>query len=374
MFYKIKPLDTLFFKDGRPFTMGAETWANPVFPPYPSTVYGAIRTWLIFERGDLKDFENRKFEKELGEIKRDEEGKIKEITKGSLKIKGPLLALEDTLYFPVPKDLLKEKGEKEKNLYDIDLVNKPEILISDYNLEKCLVNKRDIELEEADELLDIYGLKDYLEGKGKINYTEKYELFTKELKTGIKRSRKTLSTEEGYLYRIPMIKLYKKDKEASLYIEIEGITNYPEKGLIQLGGEGKTAQIEKIQNNLLENLQNINFKFENKIFKIYLATPAIFRKGWVPDWIDENNFEGVYKGIKLKLIACAIGKHILVGGWDLVKKKPKPMYKAVPAGSVYYFEILDDSTPDKIKNTFHLKNISDINPEEGFGLSLIGEV
>ncbi|MGC9101202.1 MAG: type III-B CRISPR module-associated protein Cmr3 [Caldisericum sp.] len=364
MFYKIKPLDTLFFRDGRPFSMGAETWANPVFPPYPSTVYGAIRTWLIFEWGDLEKFKKGELKEELGTLE----------NKGSLKIKGPLLALEDTLYFPVPKDLLKEKGKKDKNLYDIDLVNKPEIFISDYNLAKCLVNKSDTELEEADEFLNRDRLKNYLEGKKIIRYTEKDELFTKELKTGIKRSRKTLSTEEGYLYRIPMIKLYKKDKEASLYVEIEGLNNYPEKGLIQLGGEGKTAQIEKIQNSLLESLQNINFKFENRRFKIYLATPAIFKKGWLPDWIDESSFEGEFNGIKLKLIACAIGKFVLIGGWDLARKKPKPMYKAVPAGSVYYFEILDNSTPDKIKDAFYLKNISDINSEEGFGLSLVGEV
>ncbi|MGC8977694.1 MAG: type III-B CRISPR module-associated Cmr3 family protein, partial [Candidatus Ratteibacteria bacterium] len=137
MFYKIKPLDTLFFRDGRPFSMGAETWANPVFPPYPSTVYGAIRTWLIFEWGNLEKFKKGELKEDLGTLE----------NKGSLKIKGPLLALEDILYFPVPKDLLKEKGKKDENLYDIDLINKPEIFISDYNLEKCLVNKSDTELE-----------------------------------------------------------------------------------------------------------------------------------------------------------------------------------------------------------------------------------
>jgi len=58
----------------------------------------------------------------------------------------------------------------------------------------------------------------------------------------------------------------------------------------------------------------------------------------------------------------------------LANQKPKPMFKAVPAGSIYYFKILDNTTPEKIKETFHLKNISDINSEEGYGLSLIGEV
>jgi CRISPR-associated protein Cmr3 len=193
-----------------------------------------------------------------------------------------------------------------------------------------------------------------------------------EKKTGIKKSRKTLSSEEGYLYRIPMVKL---KKEASLLIEIDGISNCPGSGLLQIGGEGKIVKIEKKESdNQLMTLMDINFKFENKIFKLYFATSAIFENGWLPRWVNKSTFEGEYKGIKVKLVSCAIGKFNLIGGWDLANNRPKPMYKAVPAGSVYYFKILDDTPAEKIKEVFHLKNISDINLEEGFGLSLLGEV
>ncbi len=61
--------------------MGSETWADSIFPPYPSTIYGAIRSWLIFEKGGLKDFKEGKFKEELGT----------ENEKGSLLIKGPFL-------------------------------------------------------------------------------------------------------------------------------------------------------------------------------------------------------------------------------------------------------------------------------------------
>jgi len=364
MWYKIKPLDTLFFRDGRPFTMGSETWANPIFPPYPSTVYGAIRTWLIFERGSLKEFKEGKFKEELGTPSE----------KGNLKIKGPFICLNDNLYFPVPFDFFKKKDapEKEKKLFYINCINKSKIFISDYCLKRILINKNDFELKECGGFIDIDSLKNYLMVNKNIpEFIEKKEIFSYEKKTGIKRSRKTLSSEEGYLYRIPMIRLKKK---TSLFVEIDGLNRYPE-GLLQIGGEGKTAKIEKIENyDPLMTLRDIDFKFENKIFKLYLATPAIFEKGWLPDWINEKTFEGNYDGIKLKLIACSIGKYKLIGGWDLANNRPKPMYKAVPSGSVYYFKILDDTSAERIKEVFHLKNISDINPEEGFGLSLVGEV
>jgi len=143
MFYRIKPLDTLFFRDGRPFTMGAETWANLIFPPYPTTVYGSIRSWLIFEKGNLKDFENGKFESELGTPN----------NKGSLKITGVFIELNDILRFPIPKDLLEPK-KNNKILSSIDLIQRPKIFISDYDLDYILVNKSDEKLDEAKGFLD----------------------------------------------------------------------------------------------------------------------------------------------------------------------------------------------------------------------------
>jgi len=44
MIIEFTPLDTLFFRDGKPFNKGFETVAETIFPPYPATVYGALRT------------------------------------------------------------------------------------------------------------------------------------------------------------------------------------------------------------------------------------------------------------------------------------------------------------------------------------------
>ena len=361
MWYKIEPLDTLFFRDGRPFSMGAETWANPVFPPYPSTLYGAIRTWLIFEKGNLEDFKNGKFKEEIGTT----------TEKGKLKIKGPFVALENNLFFPVPNDMLSNNARNAR-LVSVGLLKKPNCLISDYCLEKMLINKTDLLLDNVDGFIDIFSLKDYLAAKEvDLSFVEKNEIFFSEKKTGIKRNRKTLSSEEECLYRVPMIRL---KKEANFFVEIDGLNSYPKEGIIQFGGEGKIVKIEQFNNDPLATLRNLNFEFKDKIFKLYLATPCIFKNGWYPSWIKPENFEGEYNGVKLRLVGCAIGKFNLIGGWDLAGKKPKVMYKAVPAGSVYYFKILADTSIEKVKETFHLQNISDINSEEGFGLSLVGEV
>ncbi|MEO0297355.1 MAG: type III-B CRISPR module-associated protein Cmr3 [candidate division WOR-3 bacterium] len=360
MWIKIYPNDTLFFRSGRPFSMGSETWADSIFPPYPSTIYGALRTFLIFERGSLREFKSGKYKKDIGTPDK----------KGTMKIIGPFIFNSENgkTYLPSPLDLVMKKENKKKDkLFQISKLKKPEIFYAEYPLEDILIYPKREQVESAEGYLDSITFKEYLQGQ-KREYSFISGFYTTEPKIGIAREDITLSSKEGYLYRIPMIRL---KKDYCFLVKFDGIENMPEKGLFALGGEGKTVKFEKINNNPLEDLENMNFELKDGIFKIYLATPAIFEKGWLPGWINEETMEGEKDGIKLKLIACAIGKFIRIAGWDMAKNEPKSMYKAVPDGSVYYFKVLSGSLGE-IKKVFHFKNISDINPEEGFGLSFIG--
>lgn len=342
-------------------TMGTDTWAEVIFPPSPATFYGAIRSFLIFQRGGLKDFNNKGYS-DIGSPS----------AKGTLKIKGPIIYKDIEMFFPPPFDLVKEEKERRLMLILLNLIDKPNLFISDYSCEKILVNKSNKNVKEPEGWLSQTELKNYLTNKEDYFLTvPEKEFYEFEHKVGIARDIKTSTTKEGYLYRFPMIRL---KKDTALIIDIECVDNFPENGILQLGGEGKSANFEKLNEDKLEELKNIDFKFENCLFKIYLATPAIFKKGWLPDWVDEKTLEGNFNGIRLKLVACAVGRHIPVGGWDIANRDHKPMIMAVPAGSVYYFKIMDDTNAKEIKGKFHFKNISDINPEEGFGLSLIGEV
>ncbi len=364
MWYEIIPNDTLFFRDGKPFTMGSETWADSIFPPYPSTIYGAIRSWLIFEKGGLKDFKEGKFKEELGT----------ENEKGSLLIKGPFLKKNDEVFLPCPLDLVKIKDKKARDekdkLYPLPLTEKPPIFISDYPFDNVLLWQRQEQVEDAEGYLSLLYLKDYLKGKGDIKFLKQEKFFRFENKIGIARERTTLTSKDGHLYRVPLVRL---EKGVSILVKIEGVKDIPESGILQIGGEGKTAKIQRVSNSI-NDFDNFDVELENKIFKIYFATPCIFKKGWLPSWIDENSFEGEYKGIKLKLICACIGKYKSIGGWNMASNQPKPLERAIPAGSVYYFEICNESDLNKIKNAFHFKNISDVFPEEGFGLTFIGGV
>ncbi len=80
-----------------------------------------------------------------------------------------------------------------------------------------------------------------------------------------------------------------------------------------------------------------------------------------------------HEGIKIKLITAAIGKPLNIGGWDIVQNAPKIMRRAVPAGSVYYFKLIE-GTGEEVLQKFNHQNISDFLPEEGFGYCLVGVI
>lgn len=356
MFIKLTPFDTLFFRTGRPFAGGEDSWADVIFPPSPSTLYGAIRSFMIFKRGNLKDFYDCKYKDDLGTPD----------SKGSFRVTGYFLFTNEVL-FKSPKDLVLE----DKELKPLKFCRRPSLFTSNYDLEHILIWQKKEIVDEPQGWLSLIQFCDYVKNRKEDYLPLKDEdFFCYEHKIGIARDKTTLTSKEGYLYRIPLLRL---KNGVGLIAEIEGVDDFPEKGVIQLGGESKGASFEKIDDPI-KSLKEMPFNFIKGLVKVYLATPAIFEKGWIPNWINESNFEGSYNGIRLKLLGSAVGKPIFIGGWDMARKEPKPMKKAVPAGSVYYFEILDSPDAQKIIQTFHFKNISDVNPEEGFGLAIIGEV
>ena len=64
--------------------------------------------------------------------------------------------------------------------------------------------------------------------------------------------------------------------------------------------------------------------------------------------------------------AAVVRSSLHIGGWDLVRRGPKPLRRGVAAGSVYYVEAGDSAIRSYVP-------ISDMH-EQGFGLTLAGTV
>jgi len=106
-----------------------------------------------------------------------------------------------------------------------------------------------------------------------------------------------------------------------------------------------------------------------------LATPGIFSRGWRPGWLDDS-FCGQIPGtgLKVRLLGACVEQWRPISGWGLEKGSagPKPVRRMVPAGSVYFFEVLH-GTASCLPDVW-LKSVCDEmqDRKDGFGLALWG--
>jgi len=353
---KIDALDTLFFRDGKPFTMGTETWGKGIFPPYPSVVYGALRT-LYFSY----DVDALKYTSSFDESNPSDPTK-------ALTIKGFYIQRGYDLIFPLPMDCVKEKDIKEKNKL---LLLKPQSMQGTSNCKTAMVFRtgEDKKIENIEDgWTDSPTISEYLADNCNNMYCTRLSDFVlSESKIGIGRDNKTRTAEDSMLYRIGMKRL----KDVSIVVDVEGLNLPVKSGLMKLGGEGRPVSFTVVEE--IEKMAVPPPKLMEKKIKIYLATPGIFNNGWLPGGIDENTLEGSINNIRLRLVTAAIGRPLYIGGFDM-KKGPKPMKRAVPAGSVYYFELLGDYDSKEVAKALHNKAISDNEAyrKQGFGIIYIG--
>ncbi|MBM3711861.1 MAG: type III-B CRISPR module-associated protein Cmr3 [Actinobacteria bacterium] len=389
----IQPNDVLFFRDGRPFDAGGDFTASLAFPPSPTTFYGAIRT-LLLSRNET-NFSNlinkSNWEAELGNIT--DKNKSYEESFGSLTINdfGIIRKLDGLLQriYPVPSDILRIKDDEDcvivKPELSEDIVDKIHFnkAISDFILPP--LEKNENNLESIDNyFLTEQGLSAYLLNldinlkPSNVQFINRSEFYESEKRVGIRRDNKSLSSEEGFIYSLEFARLkninnYLENIESGFYLELESeLLNSIDNSIsIKLGGENKSAYLRKLNKDIIKPPTP---QIVNKQFKLILLTPAIFDRGWIPDFIRENH-EFEFDGIKIKLITALMGRYQGIGGWDLIRQTSKPLRRAVPPGSVFYFQILSDSIDsDILINKFQMKSIQDQEylAKQGLGLTIIG--
>ncbi|WP_027003419.1 type III-B CRISPR module-associated protein Cmr3 [Hugenholtzia roseola] len=381
MILQIEAVDTLFFRDGKPFEMGDEVWANGIFPPLPSVFYGAIRTTYFSqypEKLSLVNTENDPTKK--------------------LKIKGVYLLKGTRPHFTMPtemveKEFLVQEGMEQKEsraFYENNPIQN-EVVFSSNPL---FLNPYG-EVEGANGFIERGLLNKYLkdEFEATKDYYELNNYISDEYKVGIGRQNATRTTEEGKLYRVKLNHLetieragkeIRRNKTYFLVdINLEVLGGDFKPNFLKLGGENKIALCSKYDKAIKIEQPEIG-----KFFKLYFLSPAIFKKsedkehrgegGWLPDCfvLDQTQkaYIGTWKGVKLKLLRSFVNGSVAVGGFDVKEKQPKPMYKAVPAGTVYHFEILENSYSLDIHQVFGNLDtpLSDEYAEQGFGLSIVG--
>lgn len=341
--------------------MGDSHFASSIFPPHPSVFQGAIRGKIISEKCGFdayqKQIDNITERGDLWESIGGPEGY------GKLRIKGPIIAEKKEgivkEFFPVPLDI------------SMRLMEEPASLVQ-FDIEGFIPLKKVCPQDGKGNFIDKDTLVQYLK-RQPISPEEK-DIFWREERTGIKIG-PYRTAEEGMLYTAEFIRMA-KDMGFVLYVDGVDSLLLPE-GLLALGGKARAAHYEKINNReeIIAKEEIKNSLMDCDGFKLYLATPAIFKGGWKPDFVGDDN-KGNYNGLSFEFVTADLEKPLYIGGFDVRNKQPKPLRRAVPPGSVYYFKPMKRNTmkeiAEKVIETFHEKCISYFDHEIGFGLCFVG--
>ncbi|HXF06618.1 MAG TPA: type III-B CRISPR module-associated protein Cmr3 [Blastocatellia bacterium] len=388
----IEPLDVLLFRESKPFTGGEDHLARSVFPPPPSTVYAAIRSHLLSHHfGRFEAFREGKdvppeLAREIGSPSHFGTLELCRFLVARKRGSGDSheQAIPVELLYPMPQDVAEVKGTGRLALLKpVDgfpvRTNLPPGLrhlwfMKDAHLDAAAgwLTERGIERYLAD---DAHSADSFFAPEEVIAGNQIGEaIFTREERTGIARDRARRSVREGLLYSVEYLRL---KQGIGFFAEFNGTDRLPDSGLINLGGDRRPAHYQPARVSALA-LDEIKQRIqERRRFKLVLVTPALFVNGWRPEWIDERTLEASRGNVRVKLVAVALGKPVGIGGFDLAKQFPKPVHRFVPAGSVYFFELLEGDA-DAVAQTFHEKSISEDSEtfpgtaRQGFGYSLIG--
>ena len=374
--WRFSALDSLFFREARPFDSIGGSELSTVFPPSPVTVAGAIRSAIGNHQNiNWANYAGSELEKQLGGSD----------SLGSMRIKGVFLSRNLDLsgfknpkglnandkwqrLYPVPAHLVatQEKG-KLKQLHFLQ-VGKPVHCDLGKAVQLAVSSEQGIKPLENYWLTQA-GFEKVLKGEfPKINQEHPennelisaFDLFTKETHLGIGRNNQTRSAEQGLLYQTQHIR---PKKALAIEVDIDCLEsiNYPTSGIVRLGGEGRGAAFDVFDKvgwaearspSLTNSARRIKLILLSALFvpqpaKEDCSMTASPLKDWQSCYTPLPNFKqheeqdntvwkGQINGIALTLHCAIIGKTVREGGWDLQKREPKPVRSLIPAGSVFY--------------------------------------
>ncbi len=334
----IQANDVLMFRDSRPFAAGQSFKARSMFPPTPRTMQGVLRSHYLEVRGiDWRAFAQRKVAPDI----------LRAIggpdDLGELRLVGPFVAQERgekiTRLVRAPLDLFQPKGEA--------AARKPVILVPEkepsfktnapfegWRPLRASAQADMTQYESATGWLDEKGLAAYLRGLPPEEIICDQALFEREERVGIGLNKRR-TTQRSLFYEAQFVR---PQANTGLLVEVNAGLFPEAQGIIALGGEGRSGQYRKVS---YEPSDSKSPKASEGRVKVVLLTPAYFSGGWQPadgDW-------SPWLGAKARLISLAIGKPLLISGWDLARKTPRALHHYLPAGSVFFFE--DAQVPDK---------------------------
>lgn len=367
--YRIKPLDPLISRDARQFGAGSPmhslNWLTN------TVIAGSVRT-VLFKADDNQD--SRETVKALRKI----------------TVKGNFPILDGKIYFPRPLDIIKSAND----IYEIKPGDFPDNSGANMPLDGLMPSFPDAEEDFKPEKLNAFWNKEMITHwliHGKKGFTldnnSTLSAPAHDERVHVSIDKSTGTSKDGMLFSTTGLDFIHKNGDVKSFrperfsqeeisIDIESLS-LPDRFIAPVGGERRLAEFSRRDDDL--SLWECPDKFPDidGNLRLVLASPAMFNNGWLPDWIDAGTLRGTIPGTKaeVKLVSAVTERWQPVTGWSYENseaKRHKPMKRAVPAGSVYFFRIMNGTIEAK---SLWLKSIctDEQNINDGFGLVLPGK-
>ncbi len=333
----IEANDVLMFRDSRPFAAGQNFVARSMFPPTPRTMQGVIRTHYLEVKGvDWAAYKEGRVAPEI----------LKAIggpdDLGDLRLEGPFVARQvdgrDKIERLVraPFDLLQRKGDGGAQSLVLLAPERERSFATNAPFDGWRAlrgpDADNPEYEEVSGWLDDAGLQNYLAGKlpARIIKDAGEEgkdsgVFDREERVGLGLDYGRRTGRQSLFYHAQFVR---PRPGVGLLVSVNRGLFSSEQGVIAIGGEGRMGRYRRV------SYTPILSPVKSGRIKIVLLTPAYFSGGWQP----RNGDWSPWLGKDARLVSMAIGKPLLISGWDLAKNRPRSLHHYLPAGSVFFFE------------------------------------
>ncbi|PZA07711.1 MULTISPECIES: type III-B CRISPR module-associated protein Cmr3 [unclassified Meiothermus] len=369
---EIHALSPLLFRDGRPFSAadGTETAAQSLPLPLPSTLAGFVRTQVGLAAG--MGFSHQELQNLHG-----------------LQVCGPLLARGGEILLPAPRDAVIYKEGEKPQLMKLRPFSPPEGA-------GCDLPGGLLPLEVTQDVKPESGYNFWTAGEmerwlldEEVLPAEKISGLPSETRVHVAMDPAKGKAREGQLFSVAYRPLEtgkgpEDYRPASLRVRLSLSNGWTPARIGYLGGERRPVAVE-VKEGLSEYWYDCPEGLKKRFaglgkgarVRLVLATPALFEGGWRPGWVEKSGTgelhlpRGLSK-VRLRLVAAAVGRREPVSGWSLRAKQPKAVRWMVPAGSVYFFEVLEGNPADLLESWLRPVSDDEQDRKDGFGLALWG--
>ena len=399
----LSPLDTLFFRDGRPFNAADQAIGSL---PTPLPLAGALRTAILAGEPEF-DFElfGQQIRQRPDRIADAlAAGKLTSEWYHSVGFRGPFLAIQKSAketpipLIPVPQNLRRRQDQAKGIGMWFSATPQTNVPGWSASTSSGLHSLLPLWLQDADDddeypggFLTLPAIELYLQNNAAAISDQDWflqnDVCLSDMRTGIGVDHDTFTAADSQIYGINLLALQTKihrnwcapDSKNSgshaprhdgsrvvLYAEIiaDGVENEVlserVQGPLPLGGEGHCVNCQPLTNGQIVSWPVVSSS--EKQFWLLMA-PAILPLQlsppcWLPAGLQAD-----------KVRAAATGQPLAVSGWNAPRNAPRLTRFAIPAGSVFYTEGLSQLTNESV-----CSDIDDVDDDvrQGWGFALAG--